>query len=250
MMHFANCQHHLDDSAFIQAITGPTLNARSLGATDGKSDLELPNEIDYSFSANVGFTYREDIEPRCRKVDLAYYEENANNRSFPNPQLHSWLKNHRFEILEAIKAIFDHWLKAGAIIGLTPFNSYPKWAEVVGGVMQVCGFGDPCLPFQDDDDLLGGDMREKAMRILFEVCFFESPNEWLKKSEIYDVLLKHQQNDERLGWFGDLNDRHKTGMRLGNSLVMFDKRILNGIRLAIDKSKIKSQQWEYFFERI
>jgi hypothetical protein len=46
MMHFANCQHHLNDPGFIQAITGPTINARSLGTNDAKSDLELPNEID------------------------------------------------------------------------------------------------------------------------------------------------------------------------------------------------------------
>ena len=115
MMHFANCQNYLDDSAFIQAITGPTLNARSLGASDGKSDLELANEIEYSLSANIGFTYREDVEPRCRKIELAYFEENSNGRIFPNPNLHIWLKHNRFLILEAVKSMFDHWMDAGAI---------------------------------------------------------------------------------------------------------------------------------------
>jgi hypothetical protein len=52
-----------------------------------------------------------------------------------------------------------------------------------------------------------------------------------------------------LQWFGDLNDKHKTGMRLGKSLIAFDKRILNRIQLSIDTSKVKSDQWEYYFDR-
>jgi hypothetical protein len=249
MMHFANCQHYLDDSAFIQAITGPTLNARSLGATDAKSDLELANEIDYSISVNVGLGYREDVEPRCRKIQLAYYEENPNGRIFRNPYLHFWLKDNRFFILEAIKSLFDYWRSAGAPLGITPFNSYPRWAEIVGGMMAVSGFGDPCLPHQEDEDLLGGDMREKAMRVLFELCYQVWPNQWLKKSDIWDILLKYQPNDEQLSWFGDLNDKHKTSMRLGKCLIAFNKRILSGIHLAIDTSKVKTDQWEYYFGR-
>ena len=248
MMHFANCQYPLNDPAFIQAITGPTINARSLGATDAHSDLELPNEIDYSLSANVGLTYREDVEPRCRKIELAYFEENPNSRIFPNAKLHFWVLDSRFLILEAIKSLVDYWLKSGCLPGLTPFVSYPYWAEVAGGVMRVAQLGDPCLPHQNDD-LLGGDMREKAMRILFELCYQDWPNQWLKKSDIYDTLTKYQQNDERLEWFGDLSEKQRAGSRLGKALVVFDKRVLGGIRLAIDTSKAMSQRWEYYFEK-
>jgi hypothetical protein len=246
MMHFANCQHYLDDSSFIQALTGPTVNARSLGATEAKSDLELPNEIDYSLSANVGLNYRDDVEPRLRKIELAFYEENPNGRHFPNPFLHFWLKENRFQILEAIKSLFDYWRTVGAPLSNSPFNSYPRWAEVVGGVMSVCKLGDPCLEHQDDD-LLGGDMREKAMRLLFELCFNDWPNQWLNKSDIYDVLIKYQQTDERLSWFGDLNEKQKCGTRLGKALSAFNKRILGGIQLGIDTSNVASRRWQYFF---
>jgi hypothetical protein len=249
MMHFANCQNCLDDSAFIQAITGPVLNARSLGATDAKSDLELLNEIDYSLSAQIRLGHREDVEPRCRKIQLAYYEENPNGRIFPNPYLHFWLKDNRFMILEAVKSLFDYWRTTGTPSGTTPFNSYPRWAEVVGGVMSVCGLGDPCLPHIDDEDLLGGDMREKAMRTLFELCYQDWPNQWLKKSDIWDILLKYQPNDELLQWFGDLNEKHRTSARLGKTLIGFNKRILNGIQLAVDTSKTRTANWEYYFER-
>ena len=249
MMHFANCQYPLNDPAFIQAITGSTINARSLGATDANSDLELPNEIDYSLSANVGLTYREDVEPRCRKIELAYYDDNPNSRVFHNAKLHFWVLDSRFLILEAIKSLVDYWLKSGCLPGLTPFVSYPYWAEVAGGVMRVAQLGDPCLPHQDDD-LLGGDIREKAMRVLFQFCYTAFPNQWITKSDIYSVLGQYQQNDDRLLWFGDPSLTHHTGSRLGKALSMFDKRAFNGIRLAIDTSQANTSRWQYYFEKI
>jgi hypothetical protein len=112
MMHFANCQDYIGDSAFIHAVTDPVIHARALGATDSKSDLILPNEIEYSLSANTGLGHHDDVGPRSRKIELAYYEENPNGRIFPNPHLHSWLQNNRFSILEAIKAVFDLRKKA------------------------------------------------------------------------------------------------------------------------------------------
>ena len=51
-MHFANCQGHIQDAAFIGAITSKTFAARNLGSTEAKADLTLPNEIEFSISAN------------------------------------------------------------------------------------------------------------------------------------------------------------------------------------------------------
>jgi hypothetical protein len=252
MMHFANCQHHLNDPAFIQAITAPTINARSLGSNDAKSDLELPNEIDYSLSANVGLTYREDVEPRLRKIQLAFFEEDPNKRTFPNPFLHDWIKANRGQVLSAIHSLFQHWIKEGAPAGKTLFNSFPRWAEVVGGVMVACGLGDPCLA-HEGEDLVGGDLREVAMKALFQVCFDAFAGEWLKKSDIYDLIREKRENNDRLSWFGDLDSDNKeekssATMRTGKALSSFRGRILGGIQLEIDTSTAKSQQWRFKFK--
>jgi hypothetical protein len=253
MMHFANCQHHLNDPGFIQAITGPTINARSLGSNDAKSDLELPNEIDYSLSANVGLTYREDVEPRLRKIELAFFEEDANKRTFPNPFLHDWIRSNRSQVLSAIHSLFQYWISKGAPAGQTLFNSFPRWAEVVGGVMVTCGLGDPCLA-HEGEDLLGGDLREVAMKALFQVAFENSPEEWLRKGDIYDTIREQRENNDRLSWFGDLDGDSKekrfTTKRTGNALSGFQNRILAGIRLEIDTSNAKSQQWRYRFTKV
>src|SRR4029077_17657183 len=78
MMHFANCQGFIESATVIQAITGNLWRTRALGSTSAESDLELPNEIEFSISANVGLTYCEDLEPRMRKIELAFYDEFEN----------------------------------------------------------------------------------------------------------------------------------------------------------------------------
>jgi hypothetical protein len=251
MMHFANCQDYLDDVGLIQAITASTLSARSLGSNDAASDLELPNEIDFSLSAN-GLTYREDFEPRMRKIPLEFFEEDPNKRTFPNPFLHDWVKRNRVKVLSAIYSLFRHWIKAGAPGGKTLFNSFPRWAEVVGGVMAAASLGDPCLP-HEGEDLIGGDEKEKAMRSLFRACYEKWPEEWLKKSDIYDVIREQNENNPALEWFGNLNgdtkEKRSATTRTGTALSAFQNRVFNGVRLAIDTSTTSAQHWRYRFTR-
>jgi len=253
MMHFANCQHHLNDPGFIQAITAPTINARSLGSNDAKSDLELPNEIDYSISANIGLTYREDVEPRLRKIELAFFEEDENKRLFPNPFLHDWIKANRGLVLSAIHSLFKHWIAEGAPVGKTLFNSFPRWAEVVGGVMVTCGLSDPCLA-HEGEDLLGGDLRDVAMKALFKASFESFPEQWLRKGDIYDIIREQRENNDRLSWFGDLDGESKeksfSTRRVGNALSSFQNRILGGIKLEIDTSTVHSHQWRFRFTKV
>jgi hypothetical protein len=253
MMHFANCQHHLDDPIFIQSVTAPTINGRSLGSNDAKSDLELPNEIDYSLSANVGLTYREDVEPRLRKIELAFFEDDPNKRIFDKPFLHQWLKANRARVLSAIHSLFQYWIEKGTPLSKTLFNSFPKWAEILGGVMTLCELGDPCQPHKGEE-LLGGNEKERAMRSLYKVCYGDWPDQWIRKTDIYDVLLGQRENDERLLWFGDPRsdtekERRFATARIGNALSAFRDRELDNIRLVIDTSNAKSQQWQYRFTK-
>lgn len=64
LMHLANCQGHINDATLIGAITARVIRVRNLGSTSADADLELQNEMEFSMSANVGVTYREDNEPR------------------------------------------------------------------------------------------------------------------------------------------------------------------------------------------
>jgi hypothetical protein len=146
-MHFSNCEVYLCDQYLTQAITNPVIRARSLGTNDGSSDLELPNEMEYSFSSQVGLTCSEDVAARMRPIELAFSDEDPNKRVFETPNLHEKVKEMRPEILSALAALYRNWEEKGCPKGPTPFTSFPRWAQVVGGVMTQADLGDPCLPF-------------------------------------------------------------------------------------------------------
>jgi hypothetical protein len=232
MMHFANCQRHLEDEYFIQAITASTFNARMLGSTSAKSDLYLPNEVDYSLSANIGLTCREDIERRVRKISLAYYEEDENSRTFSDPYLHDWIRESRVLVLSAVHALFKTWWDAGHPKGETPFTSFPKWAEVVGGILMFHKLGDPCLPNQDDSEF-GGDFRKRAMTALFEIAYSGHPNEWWTKIQVQNLIVEHKDRDDRLEWFKPMDD-NEGKVQLGIALKAFNRRILRGIQMEMN----------------
>ena len=119
-MHFSNCQFYLQDQYLTQAITNQIIGGRSLGTNNASSDLCLPNEMEFSLSGNVGMTHREDFENRMRKIELAYFEEDFNDRAFKNPFLHQAIRKHRGLILSAVNAVFRNWAKQGFPKGATP----------------------------------------------------------------------------------------------------------------------------------
>ena len=247
MMHFANCQGHLQDAAFIGAITSKTFGARNLGSTEAKSDLTLPNEIEFSLSANIGLTFRPDVEPRTRRITLEFSEENSNGRKFPDPDLHGWVLRHRADLLSAIDSLVSLWIEAGRPAGKRPFNSFPEWGRVVGGVMALHDLGNPCLPHEDDGGL-PADRQTEAMRALFLAGHERHPDKWIGKAEIYELIESNQDTDT-FSWFGDLAEKG-TKHRLGKDLRQFKGRELSGVALIIDDHGEESQKHRFKFTHI
>jgi hypothetical protein len=155
MINFANCQEFISCGNFMSLISAPTWTVRRLGSNDASADLELPVEADVSISGNTGaLTYKPDVADRARIIRLSFFEENANSRTFPIPHLHDYVKEHRCDILSAIHAHVREWIIASMPLGATPFSSFPKWAETVGGLLTFHGYGDPCL---NDQGEISGD---------------------------------------------------------------------------------------------
>ena len=234
MMHFANCQGYIQDAVFIGAVTSKTFGARNLGSTEAKADLTMPNEIEFSISANVGLTFREDVEPRTRRIGLVFFDENPNGRSFSKPDLHGWVLQHRSDLLSAIGALVKRWIDSGCPAGPTPFNSFPEWGRIVGGIMHACGLGDPCLPHVADDGEIGGDRQDKAMRALYRMMFENHPDTWIDKGELFRLVAA--TDDEDLAFFGSFEDGQSkdTKKRIGMTLRQFRERELGGVVLEID----------------
>jgi hypothetical protein len=247
--HFANCQGYLEDRYFIQAITDMVWRDRLLGSNDAASDLLMGNESEYSLSANEGLTYRDDIEPRLRIINLVFYEEDANSRIFPVEDLHGWVSARRSLALSAAYTIFKYWVKRGRPLG-HPFSSYKRWGQIIGGVMHVAVLGDPTKP-HEGLSLFSGDLKTQAMRAVYELCFEEYGTEWISKKDLFYTVVVNQEQDDRLLYFGDLSnqEKRKAQMKLGKTISLFEKRILNNLTMHIDDSNKKSQQWRIRFQK-
>ena len=63
-------------------------------------------------------------------------------------------------------------------------------------------------------------------------------------------MAANQEDDERLAWFGDLNDpqeKKSAQTRLGKTITTFDQRVLGGIRMLIDTSVKETQKQKVRF---
>jgi ribonuclease D len=229
MINFANCQGPINCPNFMSLITNNRMGGlRMLGSSDASADLELRNEGDISISANEGRSqWQEDVAARARFIRLAFFEEDANSRVFEIPHLHDWVLAHRAELLSAIHAHVREWWAAGAPMGTTPFNSFPHWAEKVGGLFQFRGFGDPCLP---EGMAVSGDPECEALKAVFELMFEKHPHKQVSRKTISDEVIKEIPHNYHLAWFGD-PATSKFGWTLGNALTAWMNRTLLGITL-------------------
>ncbi|MFN7137761.1 MAG: hypothetical protein ACK4UN_00315 [Limisphaerales bacterium] len=223
-MHFANCRGHIENSVFEQASTTSVFSGRLLGRSDAGADLTMPNEIEFSLSANTGFSFTEDFQLRCRRITLQYTDEHANSRKFSRPDLHGWIQAHRSDLLNSLAGLIVHWNEKGRPRGNT-FTSFPKWAEIVGGIMICCGLGDPCSVQQYT---LTGDTTEQDMKKLFSAAYEEHPDMIIGKDEVKALVSE----GELFSWWDLTTKAHQTSF--GRALKGYDRRVLGGIQMVIN----------------
>lgn len=237
-MHFANCRLHIEDSALEQAITSKFWSDRVLGAN---TDVNLPNEIEFSMSANLGITYTADLAHRSRRIGLFFAGENPNARTFSQPDLHRWVLGNRSELLSALVALVRHWYEAGQPGGQTPFASFPEWAKIVGGIMQTASLGDPCLPDAVADSA-GGDETAVDMKTLFQVAH----EKWGDRRVELKQILALVTDDESNQLFGWMKLEEKSGQTwFGKQLRRYVGRVVGGILLRIHDAAKRRQKFSF-----
>lgn len=239
MLHFSNNKGHLDNSVLEGFATSETFSDRALGRNE---ILTFDNEIDLSLSGNVGISYTPDIANRCKFINLFLDIEDANARQFENPNLHQWIKENRALILSSLYTLVRTWVEAGMPNGNIPFASFPEWSRVIGGIMESCGYNNPCVP--DKEMLaLGGDSETKEMKSLFELCYERYPNQWISKADIRNLIINGED-----GIFGYLDFNKKSDQtKFGQKITKFLGRVLSGIRLNVKDMSVRASRQEFMF---
>ena len=234
--HLANMKGHVR-YASLEAATDSSgvWEDRKLGVSE---NLVLPNETEFSFSANNA-TWEPDIERRCRRIRLRFAPEDVNGHRYRHPSLREWIRERRSDLISAINALVCHWVRQGCPHGPTPFTSFTEWGRVVGGILASCNLGDPCLPHEDSQ--VSGDQNTRAMRDFFELAHARFGGSRIAKDAFQQFLQDDTPVQELFEWI-DFATR-KGLIAFGKLLGRFDGRELRGILLTVDRS---SKNWVFY----
>jgi len=239
-MHFSNNKGHINNSVFESAITSKFWSDRMLGRNEM---VNIPNEIDFSLSGNIGVTYTPDLANRCRFINLFLEIEDANSRKFGNPKLHETILKDRENILSALYSLVRNWYDNGKPEGSIPFTSFSDWAEVCGGIMECAGYNSPCITDKNNLEV-AGDSETSDMKQLFEICYFAHPNTPIKRNEIIRLI----NGEEELFSYLDFGER-KGQINFGLKLRKFIGRIFSDIKLEILDRNVRTSRQEYIFKK-
>ncbi len=238
-LHFSNNKGHINNAVLESVSTAEQFSDRMLGRNEL---LTFDNELDLSLSGNMGVTFTPDFARRCRFVRLFYSLEDVNSRKFKNPTLQDWVKKNRNLILSALFSVVRNWIDKGSKKSKIPFTSYHEWAEICGGIMESAGCGSPCIP--DKETLnLGGNIDNEIKR-LFELCYEKHPEEFIKKSQIREVVSEDSELFSYLD-FTQKSDQIKFGRKLSG----FVDRVFSDIKLILQDNTVRPARQEFKFTK-
>jgi hypothetical protein len=239
--HLANMKGHVRYASLEAATDNSGVwEDRRLGASE---TLTLPNETEYSFSANNA-TWEPDIERRCRRIRLRFTPDDINGHRYRHVDIKGWVRRHRSELLSAIAALVSEWVRRGCPPGPSPFTSFPEWGQVVGGILHCAGLPDPCMPHEDSQS--SGDQSTKAMRDFFILAFDHFGDAMIRKPDFQQFVQQNEDVHELFDWIDFASRQGQT--KFGKLVVKFDKRELGGITFRIKQSSKNRADYRFFRE--
>lgn len=238
-LHFSNNKGHLNNSVFESVTTATRFSDRLLGKN---KEVAFDNEIDFSFSGNMGITLTPDLANRTMFINLFLDMEDANKRKFSNPNLHLWVLNNRNTILSALYSLIRNWFDNDCPDGSYPFASFPEWSRVCGGIMETAGYENPCKKDVKETGV-SIDSETDEMKELFELCYLGRGDTWIDK---HDIKMMIEQSN--IMTYMDWKNR-SSQTKFGIKLNKFVGRILSDIRLIVQDKTIRSSRWKYKFSK-
>jgi hypothetical protein len=153
----------LRSSQLSAAITSPVWEDRILG---GPEMARLPVKCIWIATGNNPDLSEEIARRTIRiridaKVDRPWQRDSS---QFRHPNIISWVKQNRGELIWAALTLTKAWIAAGCPEpkGITPFGSFEEYSRVIGGILQVAGvkgFLGNADEFYETSDSEGADLR-------------------------------------------------------------------------------------------
>jgi putative DNA primase/helicase len=145
--------------------------------------------------------------------------------NFKHPNLRRWAREHRGELISAALTLIQAWIVAGQPPGDTSLGGYESWAEVMGGVLQLCG-----IPgfLGNMDQLYAQADRESIAWAEFCLAWWE---EFQDRPVSTEQLLGIATRERLLLdiWVGRVD--HSGRIRFGRALSKMRGRVLGDFRI-------------------
>jgi hypothetical protein len=136
---FDNCKGYLNSPALEGFISSAHWRDRVLGI----SKTFAGENICTVFLTGNGCKFSPDLRRRSLVVELRMNEEFAEDRKFKRALDDNELLRLRPNILAALWCLVREWDRAGRPAPSREHASFPRWAEVVGGIVEFAGYGCP-----------------------------------------------------------------------------------------------------------
>ena len=233
---FDNQKSKLSSAALEAFISSPTWCDRLLGV----SQTFTGQNIATVFVTANGCTVSPDMRRRSLVIELHLEAERAEDRQFGRPLDVPTLMALRPKVLAACWSLVRHWHRRGQQSPSRSHSAFPKWAKMIGGIVEAAGFA---CPLDTANVAISADEDGEAMRRLVEVM--QSDNEYTF-AQVVDLC---QANGCFDGIVGDARTEvaNANRVKLSRLLGRYDHRLVRDCRFLI---RGKSHQRRYHIEMV
>lgn len=168
---FDNCRGHLAFGSLEAIATSANYGDRILGKSESFSG---PNLLTVLITGN-GLTTSPDLRRRALFVELVMQEERSEDRTYKRILDEPALLAMRPKVLAALWAMIRHWNICGRPRPSRGHGSFPRWAEIIGGIVEAAGY-QCCLEaaqIASGGNTDGDDMRRLAEKMTDEGIDFD-----------------------------------------------------------------------------
>jgi hypothetical protein len=184
---FDNARAYIESPALEGFMTSPTWTGRILG----KTEMFTAENNATIFITGNGLKFCTDIGHRFLIVDLYVEESDIQGREITTVIDDMWLSDlkNRRDILNSLWCIVRHWEGAGRpdAVG-KPYRGFDRWCKVIGGMVDLAGFGDMLHPPKLENS---GDGETDDINALVALLYTEKNGGDYTTAEVAHLLWTH-----------------------------------------------------------
>lgn len=165
---FDNVKRPVSSQQLDMWLTMSSWKGRRMG---GQTGFEVEKQGCVFISSNHAETDK-DSNRRSLFCELFIEDADISDRKFDRLIDDSWLNRDdvRKDILSALWSLVVHWDQSGRPKGSRPMASFERWADLIGGIVEASGLGDPLAR---SESITAGDADTKDMRALVQLLALE-----------------------------------------------------------------------------